>query len=201
MAKQTDRRINRTKRMIRDALSELMEEKAFEEITVTDMTKKADINRGTFYLHYQDKYDLLDQSEEEIIDEIREIAKQSIESMGALKTPVIEAPLPFVVDIFEYFKENAVFLKAILGPKGTGSFPIKFKSVLSENLTRIQQSIRTNTLVPEEYLISYIVGAHISVLQQWLESGMKETPHEMALFLSKMTGMGPAFVAGLRKNC
>ncbi|MCY8607481.1 TetR family transcriptional regulator, partial [Bacillus sonorensis] len=87
MAKQTDRRINRTKRMIRDALSELMEEKAFEEITVTDMTKKADINRGTFYLHYQDKYDLLDQSEEEIIDEIREIAKQSIESMGALKTP------------------------------------------------------------------------------------------------------------------
>ncbi|MFO6495855.1 MULTISPECIES: TetR/AcrR family transcriptional regulator C-terminal domain-containing protein [Bacillus] len=198
MAKRPDRRINRTKRMIRDALSELMEEKAFEEVTVKDITRKADINRGTFYLHYQDKYDLLEQSENEIIEEIREIAKQSIHSMGVLKGPVIDKPLPFVVDIFEYFKENAIFLKAILGPKGTGSFPLKFKSVLTENLKRLKKTIKAEALVPEEYLISYIVGAQVNVLHEWLISGMAETPHEMALILSKLTGMGPAYAAGLR---
>ncbi|WP_307891737.1 TetR/AcrR family transcriptional regulator [Bacillus swezeyi] len=200
MTKQTDRRINRTKRMIRDALSGLMEEKTFEEITVTDISQKADINRGTFYLHYQDKYDLLEQSESEIIKDIRNISKQSLQSVKILNGSIIDKPLPFVVNIFEYFKENAVFMKAILGPKGTGSFPIKFKSVLSENLKRIKKTIRADTLVPEEYLISYIVGAHVSVLQRWLASGMKETPHEMALILSKMTGMGPAYAAGLRKK-
>ncbi|MCY9340976.1 TetR family transcriptional regulator C-terminal domain-containing protein [Bacillus haynesii] len=49
-------------------------------------------------------------------------------------------------------------------------------------------------------MISYITGAHISVMQQWLENGMKESPHDMALILSKITGMGPAYAAGLRKK-
>jgi len=186
--------------MIRDALSELMKNKAFEEISVTDITKKADINRGTFYLHYEDKYDLLDQSEEEIIQEINKIAKRSIHSMDVLNQDVIDHPLTFVVDIFQYIKENEVFMKAVLGPKGPGSFRLKFKSVLISNLKRLKTAIRTDPIVPEDYLISYITGAHISVMQQWLENGMKETPHDMALILSKITGMGPAYAAGLRKK-
>ncbi|AAU23765.1 TetR/AcrR family transcriptional regulator [Bacillus licheniformis] len=195
-----DRRVKRTKKMIRDALSELMKNKAFEEISVTDITKKADINRGTFYLHYEDKYDLLDQSEEEIIQEINKIAKRSIHSMDVLNQDVIDHPLTFVVDIFQYIKENEVFMKAVLGPKGPGSFRLKFKSVLISNLKRLKTAIRTDPIVPEDYLISYITGAHISVMQQWLENGMKETPHDMALILSKITGMGPAYAAGLRKK-
>lgn len=122
-----DRRVKRTKKMIRDALSELMKNKAFEEISVTDITKKADINRGTFYLHYEDKYDLLDQSEEEIIQEINKIAKRSIHSMDVLNQDVIDHPLTFVVDIFQYIKENEVFMKAVLGPKGPGSFRLKIQ--------------------------------------------------------------------------
>jgi len=195
-----DRRVQRTKKMIRDALSELMKNKTFEEISVTDITKKADINRGTFYLHYEDKYDLLEQSEEEINQEINNIAKRSIHSMDILKQDVIDHPLTFVVDIFQYIRENEVFMKAILGPKGPGSFRLKFKSVLSINLKRLKAAIRTNPIVPEDYLISYITGAHISVMQQWLENGMKESPHDMALILSKITGMGPAYAAGLRKK-
>ncbi|TWK09681.1 hypothetical protein CHCC20442_4468 [Bacillus licheniformis] len=195
-----DRRVKRTKKMIRDALSELMKNKAFEEISVTDISKKADINRGTFYLHYEDKYDLLDQSEEEIIQEINKIAKRSIHSMDVLNQDVIDHPLTFVVDIFQYIKENEVFMKAVLGPKGPGSFRLKFKSVLISNLKRLKTAIRTDPIVPEDYLISYITGAHISVMQQWLENGMKETPHDMALILSKITGMGPAYAAGLRKK-
>jgi AcrR family transcriptional regulator len=73
--KPTDRRIVRTKRLIRDALTELMEEKGFEGLTVRDLTEKADINRGTFYLHYQDKYDLLEKSEAEILTEIEKITQ------------------------------------------------------------------------------------------------------------------------------
>lgn len=88
-----DRRVKRTKKMIRDALSELMKNKTFEEISVTDITTKADINRGTFYLHYEDKYDLLEQSEEEIIQEINNIAKRSIHSMDILNQEVIDHPL------------------------------------------------------------------------------------------------------------
>ncbi|EEL70861.1 hypothetical protein IGA_00005 [Bacillus cereus HuA3-9] len=56
----TDLRVARTKEAIRDALTELINEKGFDSITVKDITARANINRGTFYLHYRDKYDLFD---------------------------------------------------------------------------------------------------------------------------------------------
>lgn len=58
-----DRRIIRTKEAIRDALITLIEEKGFDAVSVINITSRADINRGTFYLHYRDKYDLLEQIE------------------------------------------------------------------------------------------------------------------------------------------
>lgn len=203
MAKQnTDRRIIRTKRMIRDALSELIEEKGFEGITVTDLTSKADINRGTFYLHYRDKYDLLEQSEDEIIQEFQEIAK-AFDSMDVLNHNVQNDPLPFAVKMFEYLKENAAFMKAILGSKGDPTFQIKFKDFMRKNLFEekiVKQLNSVNLLVPQEYLIAYIVSAHLGVIQQWLESEMVESPKEMALILPRMTLAGPLYAAGLRNH-
>lgn len=59
MTNKTDRRIVRTKKDIKETFISLLEEKGFEKISVSDLTEHANINRGTFYLHYQDKYDLL----------------------------------------------------------------------------------------------------------------------------------------------
>jgi AcrR family transcriptional regulator len=56
----TDRRIKRTRNLILDSFQELLSEKMFENISVQDVTERADINRGTFYAHFEDKYALLD---------------------------------------------------------------------------------------------------------------------------------------------
>ncbi|MFL6555361.1 MAG: TetR/AcrR family transcriptional regulator, partial [Bacillus sp. (in: firmicutes)] len=119
--KPTDRRIIRTKRLIRDALTELMEEKGFEGLTVRDLTEKADINRGTFYLHYHDKYDLLEQSEAEILNEIEKIAQQ-INPTHFINFDSDNEPFPLIIKLFECFHENSSFMKVILGPKGDASF-------------------------------------------------------------------------------
>ena len=60
-----DRRVRRTKQLIKQSLIELMHEKPFKDITVKDITERADLNRGTFYLHYVDIYDLLSKIEDE----------------------------------------------------------------------------------------------------------------------------------------
>ena len=65
MDKNIDLRISRTHKMIKEAFFELMDSIGFEKITVQGLTKKAMISRTTFYLHYQDKYDLLDKIENE----------------------------------------------------------------------------------------------------------------------------------------
>jgi AcrR family transcriptional regulator len=194
-----DRRAIRTKKMIRTALSELIEEKGFNDITITDITSRADINRGTFYLHYTDKFDLLEQIENEVMLEIQEQTKL-IDSINMLNVSSLNEPIPFIVKLFEYFKKNSVFIKAILGPKGDPLFHIKLKKFIEINLFEkklIKTVKKENMLVPTEYFLSYVLSAHLGVVQQWLETGMKKSPEEMALILSRMSSLGPLRVAGL----
>ncbi|WP_312475630.1 TetR/AcrR family transcriptional regulator [Neobacillus sp.] len=197
----TDRRIIRTKRLIRDALTELMEEKGFEAITVRDLTEKADINRGTFYLHYRDKFDLLDQCEDEIINEIQKLTHK-IDPKDALKFDGQKEPFPFIVYLFEYLQENSSFMKVALGPKGNASFQVKLKELIRRTffqniLSKLKQE---EMLVPVDFLIAYVSSAHLGVIQHWLESGMEKSPREMALILSRITLLGPRHVTGLNSK-
>lgn len=56
---ETDPRVIRTRKLLQSALLDLMQEKPFQSISVSDLTKRATLNRATFYLHYLDKFDLL----------------------------------------------------------------------------------------------------------------------------------------------
>lgn len=201
-----DRRAIRTRKVIRNALAELMEEKGFNNISITDITTKADINRGTFYLHYHDKYDLLAKIEEEVMTELQYRIKMDdlydsfdIDSTNYIDS--IKKPIPFIVKLFEYFKENSTFMKAILGPNGDPNFQNNIKQLMETNIFEkqlIKAFKKENLLVPKEYFFSYVVSAHIGVLQQWLGSGMKESPTEMALILEKMFLLGPFKMTGLK---
>ncbi|MDQ0246132.1 AcrR family transcriptional regulator [Bacillus fengqiuensis] len=197
----TDRRVVRTKRLVRDALTELMEEKGFEGITVRDLTEKADINRGTFYLHYRDKYDLLEQSENEILEEIQEFMKK-LNPNDIVNANLRNEPLPFVVKLFEYIKENGRFMKLILGPQGDPAFQVKLKDFMKVNFLQKIGTVskEEDMLVPVDYLLAYVTSAHLGVMQQWLADDMKQSPQEMALILATMTFFGPGYVAGIRKD-
>ncbi|MCM3115287.1 TetR/AcrR family transcriptional regulator [Neobacillus sp. MER 74] len=201
LEKPTDKRIVRTKRLIRDALTELMEEKGFEGITVRDLTQKAEINRGTFYLHYHDKYDLLEQSEAEILTEIQKIA-QKINPLDFMNFNRADEPFPFIITLFELFQENSRFMKVILGPNGDASFQGKLKDFIKQTFYQnIMSKINTDhLLVPVDYLFAYVSSAHLGVIQHWLESGMKKSPREIAMILSRITFLGPRNALGLKPN-
>ncbi|MFJ7953174.1 TetR/AcrR family transcriptional regulator [Lysinibacillus sp. NPDC096418] len=196
----TDRRIVRTKKVIREALTDLIEEKGFELITVRDLTEKADINRGTFYLHYQDKYDLLKKSEDELIEGLKDFIHEINPSI-ILQSNLQNEPLPFLVKLFGYIEENARFMKLILGPNGNPSFQDRIKQFMRANfIEKIMKDLnKEELLVPMEYLMSYVTAAHLGVIQQWLASDTKQTPREMALILMKISFFGPAHVAGLKE--
>ena len=199
----TDLRIIRTKEAIRNALVELIDEKGFEAITVKDITTRARINRGTFYAHYQDKFDLMTKCEDEIMLEMSRIAKQTFPGLIAtLETnSSTEIPFPFAVSIFEYINENSGFMKAVLGPKGDLSFQTRLKNFMWKTLGNDANALikEENLRIPGQYLFSYVASAHIGIIQQWLSSGRKESPQEMAEILSTITINGPFFAAGLKK--
>jgi AcrR family transcriptional regulator len=188
----TDRRIVRTKVAIREALVSLIEEKGFEALSVKDITIGANINRGTFYLHYKDKFDLLEQTETDIIHKIEEIILQA-NALNFSDFNSVDKPLPVVVTLFEYLKENAALMHAVLGLKGGVAFQTRLRQTVEKNLKLgfLAGMKAEKFLVPSEYLISYVLSAHFGVIQIWLQKGCVESPKEMAIILSKLSWNGP----------
>ncbi len=192
-----DRRIMRTKTAIREALVALIQEKGFGALSVSDITSRADINRGTFYLHYKDKFDLLEQTEADIINDMENIVLQA-NSLNFADFNSTDNPLPIVVSVFEYMKENATLMHAVLGLQGDFAFLTRLRAKIEKNLKLgfLAGLKAQNFLVPSEYLISYIISAHFGVVQIWLQNGCKESPHEMAIILSKLSLHGAIRMTG-----
>lgn len=199
--KTIDRRIVRTKLAIRDALVALIKEKGFDTLTVRDIVARADINRGTFYLHYKDKFDLLEQTETEILEGIQHIFLQanSLDSGNVAKSESLQQ---FLIIMLEYVKEHANLIHAILGLQGDYSFIARIRSMLEQNLKEgaLSGLNAENFLVPREYLIAYVFHAHLGVLQSWLAAGCKETPQEMARIFFQLSFDGPMRATGLDIN-
>ncbi|MFJ7919871.1 TetR/AcrR family transcriptional regulator [Lysinibacillus fusiformis] len=200
----TDLRVIRTVESIKGALVDLIEEKGFESITVKDITTKAKINRGTFYAHYQDKFDLMNSYQREIMVEMSSIAQENLPNLIAdFNTNNAKfQSMDIAVLIFTFLDQNRRFMKAVLGNNGDLSFQTKLKDFMWKTLFESADSLfkPENLLVPAEYLASYIASAHIGVVQQWLLHDRKESPEEMALILSKITLNGPFFAAGFNKD-
>ncbi|HWL12400.1 MAG TPA: TetR/AcrR family transcriptional regulator, partial [Ureibacillus sp.] len=122
-----ERKTLQTKNEIKQALISLLEEKNFNTVTVRDITARAKINRGTFYLHYLDKYDLLEKCEQEIFEDFHEIGQMMLPS-NMKEFLKADQPHPFLINIFTYFQNNALFLKVLLGPNGDPSFEEKLRA-------------------------------------------------------------------------
>src|SRR6478752_6715230 len=102
----TDRRILRTKQSIRKSFLELFAEKEFEHITINEIAERANVNRGTVYLHYNDKYDLLDTCIEEHINELISLCKNR--ENDSVSQGMVHDPKP----IFDYFHAHFPFFAA-----------------------------------------------------------------------------------------
>ena len=98
-----DRRIRKTKQLLRQSFASLLAEKPLEDITVKELTEHADINRGTFYCHYKDIYDLKDQIERELFDEfVAVIDGYGVDNLRRELQPVM-------VDVFRFLQRNREF--------------------------------------------------------------------------------------------
>ncbi|MBB5172388.1 TetR/AcrR family transcriptional regulator [Texcoconibacillus texcoconensis] len=195
-----DRRVLRTKKRIRDTFAELIEEKGLDRVTVKDLTEQADINRGTFYLHFHDKYDLLEQSEAEILNGIKQIAKE-LDDVDMNNWKKENGPHPAAEKYFTYLKEHALFVRAVLGPKGDPGFQRKMKTLIADGIKKkFAGKERKSQPFPADYLIAYLVSAHLGVVQHWIENGLQESPEEMAKIISSMNYDGPLVASGLKKD-
>lgn len=184
-----DRRILKTRGVIKKSLTSLMKEKPFDKITIKDITDKANINRATFYLHYMDKYDLLEQSQNDILNEIREVLADAFKIFNPQSLPIQDATtiIPFLSCVYECIGKNSDFVKVILGGNGDLNFHLKFKSLIEEFIKKISVIKTPDAFcIPLKYLIETATSMHIGIISRWLEDGMVETPYELACITSNI---------------
>lgn len=200
MSEKIDRRQARTKQLLHKALMQLIDEKGIDGITVTDVANRADVNRGTFYLHYRDVPDMMDQIKEEVFSSIQRIVVQ-LDLKELSDYAFKDEPYPKFIQIFEEISRYADFLKVMFGPKGDISYPHKFRAFMASHifnkLTYLQPQ-ESKLLIPRDYLIAYMSSANVGIVIHWLESGMNYTPYEMSKIVTQIVNHGPIVSSGLR---
>jgi len=173
-----DRRILKTRNVIKNSLTSLMKEKAFDKITIKNITEKANINRATFYLHYMDKYNLLEQSQNDILNEIKEVLSDAFKTFNPESLPIqdVNTIIPFLTCVYESIEKNSEFVKVVLGGNGDLNFQLKFKSLIEDLIKKISV-IKTPSAfcIPMKYLIETATSIHIEILSNWFENEMDKT--------------------------
>ena len=193
MAGERAARTAQTRARIKAALVELMGEKGFDALTVSDVTRRAKINRGTFYLHFVDKYDMLDQLEDELISRLEEVllanAPATSNACDLFPYETLLAAVRIVADDFD-------FVRAVAGKGGDTDFSSKLKRIieglLEQGLTRAGNTLRDDELFPLAYSRELAVSHVLSIVNLWLERGGTESPEQLAHMIVAAKDVCPA---------
>lgn len=175
-AKKIDRRIIKTKKAIHEAFLTLFYTKSLESITINDIADLADLNRGTIYLHYSDKYDLLDH----LIDE-------HIQNMIGFCDPNSHAGIrEELTPLFEYLQKNIAFLTVMFATHKAAVFRKHLTSVISANLKdKLAQNSGIDPKISELHA-QFLTSAFVGMVEWWVEQGMPHSPEFMAIQLEKL---------------
>jgi len=171
----------KTKELIQQSFMQMLEKKTFDSITVGDIAKTAKINRGTFYLHFIDKFDLLDKIELQLFKNLGNHIDE-LQSNYSYANSFENGQEQLAATLFSSIKMHAPLLKIFLSSHGRAGFHLRFRAAFSEKV-RVNlegnESFNANLKVPLEYFLSFITSAFLGLIEQWVQNDLDKTPQEM----------------------
>ncbi|QOS76882.1 TetR/AcrR family transcriptional regulator [Paenibacillus sp. JNUCC31] len=160
-----DRRVVKTRKAITDAFIGLLEEQDFEQITINEIADRANVNRGTVYLHYTDKFDLLDQSIETYLQQLVESCM--VESPTTPMT-VREA----LLRTFRYLEQHAPVYTTLLTQKGIPAFRNRMMTLLIQGVEEQVDACGIHKGINREITVQFLACASAGLLEWWIMNSM-----------------------------
>ncbi|OBR66628.1 TetR family transcriptional regulator [Paenibacillus oryzae] len=196
MNKKTDLRILRSKHSIKKAFIQLLNEKGYEGITIQDIADKAMINRNTFYLHYQNKPDLLNVTMDELLEEL----KSTLTLCSSSKSPISGSMLEQLMQtILEKIKGNIPFYQALLLDENRiYGFQSKMEDIIKNTVDDGLDDIHLK--ISKELLLQYIASTFMGIVIWWVKNDFSYTPKELASQFGKILTHGHLKAAGIVIN-
>ncbi|KXT82304.1 Transcriptional regulator, TetR family [Streptococcus sp. DD11] len=169
----TQTRQTSTKQDIKEALTQLLLTEKFEDISISKLTRKAGINRGTFYLHYIDKFDMMEQLKQDTFSQLMSIFNDELPIRDNIEATLV------------YLKENYDFIWAIAKNQSLDfQFSIKeFIKQLLEVIPNAHAWISKIYQIPENYALEVFLASNECIITNWIQTGAKENPKVMTEIL------------------
>ena len=176
MSKTTgDRRTRKTNKAIKKALVKLMLEKDITKITIKDITEEADINRGTFYFHFSDIYEVLEQIENEIINKIYELIDEF-----DFKSPS-KSPLDFLLKLSSFLNDDREFNKLLIINEQSVTFLNKLKELFKDKI--IKDNIKNIDKKNHQLYacsLTFIASGTIDLYKEWFKGNIDMSIEELS---------------------
>lgn len=182
MKKKPDQTKN-TKEKLENAFWKLYEQKPFEHITVREITQLAGYNRSTFYTYYKDVYDVLEQTEEEIL----QMFADGYEGKGYIcDENQIKESLSF---LGAFLKKNHNRLALLVGENGDVKFALRLLHQMRDGMRRCLSGFGKADDKSFEYIVEYMVNAHVGLAVRWFQNGC-DIPFERIVELINQLMLG-----------
>ena len=184
----TGRRVQRTRRVLQEALAKLLQERSWDEIGVQDICERADIGRSTFYMHYQGKEQLLASG----LDGLRAVLR---EHAGATDRRKAQRFL-FVHGLIDHVNEQRKLFRSVIGRKSSYVVQLRFREMVRQLVAEELEHISA-TAWHREAAVHYMTGALVELLAWWMDASNAIPPDEIERYFQRLTLAVVAELKGL----
>lgn len=177
-----DRRQQKTRAAIFDALSSLLAEKSYNRISVREIIDKANVGRSTFYAHFETKDELLHELCTDLFHHVfsDSLITETTHDFSSVKND----PLSAITHILYHIRDNKKNIIGILTCESGELFQSFFRQYVNDLLARqILNEVTIERLpVPYPFFINHISGSFVNMIQWWLNNGLQQTPEELSRY-------------------
>ena len=190
-AEKQDRRIRKTKRAIHAAFLELLEEKNFDDITILELTERADVNRKTFYNHYSNIADVVEEIEDEWAERLIKVLSDALDpfrfnedlDIDKIHEHAADLAQPFFETTINELHANPVYFKLLENTAGYSNLInkiVKKEKDLLVNILRL--NITGENMVWMEYFLLFVTNGTMAIIDEWHKKDYPVTSDDMARF-------------------
>ena len=180
-----DKRALRSRKLLQDALIQLLEEKEYNEISVADISTVAGVARATFYLHYNTKDDLILGYLDDMFEQFYDDIPQGMLTMSS-------AGLDLTKLLFSQWEKQHLFVQAVIKAGLDNLIMKRFQQYITRVFGRFLRINKLTISSPEllQYVVDYFAGASMMLIMRWLREGMRDSADAIALLYKELAKPG-----------
>ncbi len=195
MARRLDRRVLRTRKLLREAMMALIMEDGYDAISIQDITDKANLGRATFYLHFKDKDELLAEVMQEFLTEFIGQVPQFTQTQWRLEDTKA------IIKLFDFASEHYDLYRILIIGSGGITASRQLQSMIANNIkVCIQKEIEelgAQPVIPTEFIANHYAGSLLATIYWWLDQDLPYTVEEMAAMFQKVNQLDRQALMGL----